>query len=67
MGLAYEEYAGQLRKLEREKEMMADYNNPVFQFHYDQDLDMMNQQEEDNQDRFNNAPEDNINIEKQTR
>lgn len=29
MGLAYEEYAGQLRKLEREKEMMADYNNPV--------------------------------------
>ena len=29
MGLAYEEYAGQLRRLEREKEMMADYNNPV--------------------------------------
>jgi hypothetical protein len=29
MGLAYEEYAGQLRRLEREKEMMAEYNNPV--------------------------------------
>jgi hypothetical protein len=30
MGLQYDEYAAQLRRLEREKEMMADYANPVW-------------------------------------
>lgn len=38
MGLPYEEYAGQLRKLEREMEMMEGYQN--------QDLNLMNVEEE---------------------
>jgi len=34
MGLPYEEYAAQLKRIEREQEYLPEYNNP--------DLDMIN-------------------------